>query len=281
MNVLIPLGTFAAISAMLAGPVNAHQADVARAADPDPPAVSTAALPYAPRAVDAAIGKQIQTARWQFTLMPYVWATGLSGTLRPIAGGPVLSISRSFSDAFEDVDAAGFISIGAQRDRVVLLGDASYVSTSREGTLPNGAPGRGATKQTTLTLAGGYRARAELPVLVDLFAGFRAFWLEADVEIAGGAISASPRRNFVDPLVGGRAILPFSPRWSTMLYTDVGGFGAGTDLTVVTSGMVNYALSPRLLASGGYRAMFLDYDDRGTVADLTMQGPVLGLSWRF
>lgn len=255
---------------------------VAAAAALSPCAASALPATVPPSARDTSVVTATQGApQWQFTVMPYIWATGMGGTIRPFAGAPVLSIDRSFSEMLSDVDGAFYLSFGAQRERFLVLGDGTYVSTSRQGRLPNGAPARGSTRQTTLTLAGGYRARTELPVLVDLFAGFRAFWLEADVEVAGGVVSASPQRNFVDPLVGGRAILPLSPRWSTMLYADVGGFGVGNELAGVVSGLVNLVLSPRFVASAGYRVMLLDHDDAGTVADLTMQGPILGLSLRF
>ena len=218
---------------------------------------------------------------WRFSVMPYVWASGMSGTIRPFTGAPEVSFSRSFSDVLDDLDAAFFLSFGAQKDRFVILGDASRVVTSKQGRLPNGLPAQGGMKQTTLTLAGGYRAYAEADLMVDVFAGVRSFRLEADVQVAGGAISASPQKNFTDPIIGGRATFLLSPRWSAIFYGDIGGFGVGSDTTVVISALFNYALSEQLFLSGGYRAMNIDYDDAGTKADITLQGPVLGASWRF
>ncbi|QYU66603.1 hypothetical protein J4558_16690 [Leptolyngbya sp. 15MV] len=109
----------------------------------------------------------------------------------------------------------------------------------------------------------------------------RAFDLEADVRLAGGALSASPSRTFADPILGSRALVGLSPDWSVMFYGDIGGFGAGSDLTVVAAATVNYRVSRHVTLSAGYRSMWLDYDDDGTLADLTIAGPLAGLAIRF
>ncbi|QYK43414.1 MAG: hypothetical protein KF887_03195 [Paracoccaceae bacterium] len=230
---------------------------------------------------DVVVAQPAPAPKWQVQVMPYVWASGMTGSIRPFTGAPTVSFSKSFSDTLEDLDAAFFLSASAQRDRWVLLGDFSRVVTSRAGTVPGGLPAEGGLKQTTLTLAGGYKAVVGPTYSVDVFAGFRAFWLGADVTVAGGAVSASPRRNFVDPIIGLRASAMLAPRWSGMLYADVGGFGVGTESTVVLSGLLNYHVSERVTVSGGYRTMWIDYDDRGTLADVTLGGPILGVSWRF
>lgn len=44
---------------------------------------------------------------------------------------------------------------------------------------------------------------------------------------------------------------------------------------------MNYQMTDNLFLSGGYRRMDLDYRSGGIRADVTMQGPLLGLTWRF
>ncbi len=229
----------------------------------------------------AAAAVEAASPRWQFQIMPYVWASGMTGSIRPIASAPTVSFSRSFSDTLEDIDAAFFLSAGAQRGRIVALGDFSRVATSRSGVVPPGLPAEGGTTQTTLTLAGGYKALVGRTYSIDVFAGLRAFWLEADLTVGGGALSVSPRRSFVDPVIGARASARLAPSWSGALHFDVGGFGAGTDSTVVLSALANYHLGKRFTFSGGYRSMWIDYDSRGTLVDVTIAGPILGASVRF
>jgi hypothetical protein len=219
-------------------------------------------------------------APWQVTVMPYLWASGMSGKVRPFTGAPTLSLNKSFSDILEDLDFAFFLSFAAERDRLVVLGDVSRVVTSRDGLLPGGVPAEGRTKQTTLTLAGGQRVLAEPTRAVDVFAGLRAVRLEADVKVLGGALSASPTRSFVDPLIGARGLLALSPVWSASLYADVGGFGLGSDLSAVGFALLNYRWNDRVTLSGGWRGMHLDYDDKGTLADVTISGPMFSVAWQ-
>lgn len=214
---------------------------------------------------------------WRFNVMPYVWMQGMSGTIRPTGGGSTIDFERSFSDT----DGAVFLSFGAERGRLIMFGDFQRVSTTRSGELAGGIPASGSLDVTTLSLAVGYRAVASPRGVVDVFGGLRAFDLQADVTAAGGAISSSPSRGFVDPIIGVRAIVPFSPRLSSLLYVDVGGFGVGTESAVVASATLNYKISDSVTLSGGYRSMWIDYEEGGTRVDVELGGPVLGLNFRF
>lgn len=246
------------------------------------PGAAMAGGPAAPVAeAPVAVAQPTPPLKWDVQLMPYVWASGMGGTIRPTAGSPTLSFSKSFKDTLEDLDAAFFLSGAAQRGRFVVLGDFSRVVTSRAGTVAGGVPASGGIKQTTLTLAAGYKVAQGPRSSVDVFGGFRAFWLDAEVQVAGGAFAASPRRSFVDPIIGIRASALLAPKWSGVLYADVGGFGVGTESTVVVSGLLNYHINQRTTLTGGYRAMWIDYDDKGTLADVMIGGPILGLSFRF
>jgi len=62
---------------------------------------------------------------------------------------------------------------------------------------------------------------------------------------------------------------------------DIGGFGAGSDLSVSALATVNYVFSDRLSASAGYKLLDVDYDHGGHVYDAHLGGPVLGLTHRF
>jgi hypothetical protein len=240
------------------------------------------ALAAAVLALAAAVPAAAQdTGEWRVTVQPYVWATGVSGTIRPTAAAPTFAFSQSIGESLSTVDGAFSAAVSAQRDRFVILGDFSTVSTSRRGTVPPGLPAHAATSTTTFTLAAGWQVHAEPSAAVDVFAGIRAFWLGARVEVPPGAPVAERSLAFVDPIVGARAVTRLAPQWSAMLHADVGGFGVGSRLTVVASGIVNYHVNANLTLSGGIRVMALSYDDGNTRADVTLAGPILGVSWRF
>lgn len=218
---------------------------------------------------------------WSGQLTSYVWGSGLGGKLTPFTGAPSLSFNKSFSDVIEDLDGAFFMSGYARNDRMVLLGDLSWSASSREGQLAPGVPAEGKLTQRSLTLAAGYRALDRQDMALDLLAGARAWRIKAEASVAGGAMSASPTEDFVDPILAARARFEIAPRWSAIIYLDLGGFGVGSEHTSQVFTAVNYQMTDNLFLSGGYRRMDLDYRSGGIRADVTMQGPLLGLTWRF
>lgn len=221
------------------------------------------------------------TGGWAVQLTPYVWASGVGGDLRPLRGGSVVSMDKSFSEVMKDLDAAFFLTGYARKDRLVLLGDISYSSSSRSGKLPPGLPASGSFRQASATLAAGHRAVSNADINLDLLAGLRAWSVKASVDVAGGLVQASPEKRFVDPVLGLRAHIPIAPRWSAIAYGDVGGFGLGSRATHQVAATVNYQWSEQAFVSLGYRVLTLDYRRGGTRIDVTMAGPLLGATWRF
>lgn len=220
---------------------------------------------------------------WSFQITPYVWATGLGGDLT--IGPRRIRIDRSFSDVLRDLDAAAFVTGFARRDRLVLLGDLSWSSSSRAGLLPPPLPGplpaEGRLRQTSLTLAAGYRVADTPGATVDLLAGLRHWRVEASARVPALGFAASRSTNFTDPILAARIRADIAPGWSTLVYADVGGFGVGSDLTLQVVATVTYQLSEQISVSGGYRHLHVDYHRGGARVDMDMSGPLLGVTWRF
>ena len=82
-------------------------------------------------------------------------------------------------------------------------------------------------------------------------------------------------------MIGARVTLPVAERWSAMLYGDVGGFGAGSDLAYQRIAGVNWQFSEHLSAKAGYRYVFQDYEKNGFVWKMAAYGPYLGVGIRF
>lgn len=218
----------------------------------------------------------------------YLWGAGSGGTFQPLPMGPILEVDRSFSELADDIAMVFFLSGLVRVDRLVFVGDFSHVTAFRRGTVnvpgvtPGALPGSGELRQTSLTLLGGYRLMEEPRGSLDLLGGLRAWWVNADVELAGGAVTRSPRHNFVDPLVAVRAQARLHPRWTALGYLDGGGFGVGSETTYQAVGTANFQLSSAVFLSGGYRLLRVDYEsDGGSRVDLTNGGPLLGLTLRF
>lgn len=218
---------------------------------------------------------------WSGQITPYVWASGLGGDIAPFRGAPTVSFDKSFSDVLEDLDAAFFLSGFARKDRFVLLGDISYSSSSKDGTVPPGLPASGELRQRSMTLAAGYRAIANEDMTLDVLAGARLWSIKGEVSVAGGAVRASADKDFTDPILALRGSFRLAPRWSATVYLDAGGFGVGSEHTSQALITANYQLNDNLYVSAGYRHLDVEYDSGGTRLDVTMAGPLFGITWRF
>lgn len=218
---------------------------------------------------------------WNAQLTPYVWGSGIDGNTTPFAGAPNIAFERSFSEVFEDLDAAFFLSGFARRDRFVVLGDFSYSSSSKQGLIPPGIPAQGTLRQTSLTLAAGYRVVDGPGQTIDVLAGARHWRIRSSVDVPLAGISRSPSETFTDPIVAVRANFALAARWSALLYADAGGFGVGSDHTGQLVGTANYRINDRAYASGGYRWLNVDYSSAGTRVDISLDGPLVGATWRF
>ncbi|WP_087864631.1 hypothetical protein, partial [Comamonas thiooxydans] len=137
---------------------------------------------------------------WRFQLTPYVWMTGLDGSVRPFRGAPTVSVNKSFSDILEDLDAAAFVNGTARKGQYVLQGDFSYAATSDKAALPLGLSANAKIRQTSLTMTGGHNWMLSPQSSVDLMAGLRLWQIKAEVSVPGVG-SAQSNTSFVDPVV--------------------------------------------------------------------------------
>jgi hypothetical protein len=217
-----------------------------------------------------------------FQLTPYIWGSGVGGTVRPVAGGPSLRFSEGLRDVLEDLDSAFFLSGLYRQNRFVLLGDFSVSRSSRGGTVPGlGLPVTGRLEQSSFTLAAGYRALATERATVDYLVGLRHWDIEARARTPVPGLAAGLSVDFTDPIIAARTNIRLNDRWSVIGYADVGGFGAGSDLTSQLMATVNWQARDRLFLSAGYRHLYVDYDDDGKGFEGSFSGPILGLSLQF
>lgn len=240
---------------------------------------------------------------WALQVTPYMWAAGLDGQISPFRRGPTIGVEKSFSDVLDDLNFGGFINIWGRYDRFVLSGDIMYVDTTdghNAGPLPAFTiPGVGVippggninakvdTKQFTATLMGGYRVIDTLQFTLDALGGARFWHISNDVKLTGslgglsGSTSYGESFGWVDPVVGLRAFLPLTEKLSLQGQADIGGFGAGSDLTWSALATVNYVFSDHLSASVGYKVLDVDYNHKDHVYDTRLSGPVLGMTYKF
>lgn len=252
----------------------------------------------------AATPAGVDRADWAFQPTGYLWATGLNGNISPFQRAPTLHVEKSFSDVIDDLNFGGFLNIWGRYDRFVLSGDMMYVDTTDSkaaGPLPTlqipGSPNLPAgaaidanvdTQEFMSTLQAGYRIIDADGFSLDALAGARFWHISNDVAVTArhpliGSVSATHRESFgwIDPIIGARAFFGLTDKLSVQGQFDIGGFGAGSDLTWSALATVNYIFTDTLSVSAGYKVLDVDYSRDGYVFDSRLSGPVLGLTYRF
>jgi len=122
--------------------------------------------------------------------------------------------------------------------------------------------------------------------VLEVFAGLRYNDLEATVDFNLPELgNDSKGDSWIDPIVGSRMWLPLSESFTFIGRADIGGFGVGSDLTWQLGAYFQWQSSGSVSIIAGYRYLVMDYEDgkgaKRFAYDMTLQGPVLGLSWGF
>jgi hypothetical protein len=233
---------------------------------------------------------------WRFQLTPYVWGPNLTGEVTPSGRLPSLEFSESLSDILQDLDAAVFLNGTARRGRFLLFADLTYSDLSRSESWF--IPATLITpeidievdvefKLTMATLAAGYTVVEEPKFALDLLAGARIWSADLTVDVPNriGFLpdSFSESGAWGDPIIGARARYAFDPAWSVIAYADFGGFelSNGSESTWQAVGTINYGINELWFVSAGYRALGVDYSDSGLDIDVTLGGPIVGVTARF
>ena len=261
--------------------------------------------PPAPASAQDSTGASDATASdaWEFSVQPYLWGAGLDGTLS--AEGLEADVDVSFSDIFDALDVGVLGAFEARRGRLSLASNLVYLKGSTDVSdpvapvLPIAPPGSfeaDAASQTLIVegLAGWEvlsvplsDASDERRLALDLRGGFRAWWLdnEIDVKLRPGLPIGTFSRSFdestdwIDFVLGTRASVGLTESATLVVAGDYGGFdiGSSSHRTWSVTGIASYRLTEHWDLSAGWRTLDIDRD----VADVTMEGPLVGGRYRF
>jgi opacity protein-like surface antigen len=227
-----------------------------------------------------------QENEWQFDITPYLWLSGIQGDVKSgrfSSGGA----EASFSDIFQDLNAAFMGAFEVRKGKLGILLDTIYLNFSGTKNTPDSSIGEVETnlKVGLYSLAGEYRI-VEKPLALDFLLGARYATISADLDILPGKYpqilegrSVSDSMNYWDGFAGMRALFPLSENWSLMGYFDLGG--GGSNFTFQGIAGINYQISKHFVIKGGYRYLAIDADDSKFVYDVQLGGPYLGLGLRF
>jgi hypothetical protein len=208
-----------------------------------------------------------------------LFLAGMSGDVA--AKGVPADVDASFGDIFQNLDACLAGRFTAVHGRWVLSAEFSYLRLKATATRPATASVQ--FEQWLLEPTVGWRVGPSAQV----FAGARYNGIDSEVRTNGPlALSAHGTQGWWDPIVGATFSLPLSGEKLTLDgRCDIGGFGAGSDLTWQVFPTLNWRFASWGSAQLGYRWLGTDYETgRGTsrfVYDVVAQGPQLGFSLHF
>ena len=220
---------------------------------------------------------------WQFTLSPYLWAAGLSGSVG--IGRAVSEVDLSSRDILDNLDIGAMLHFEARKGRWAFLFDGFWMKLDADADTPGPLFGGANIKVEELRLAGliAYRVM-EGPTTLDLLAGASYFSIKTDFELLSGILNArsfNRSEDWVDPVVGFHVRHELSERWFSILRGEVGGFNVGSDFTWQAMAGAGYRIGENSEAFLGYRHLDIDYSDNNFTYDTETSGFILGVNFLF
>lgn len=212
---------------------------------------------------------------WRITFTPYVWMSGLEGTIG--VGSNISEVDVGFTEGAEDFEF-GFAGLAEGRHHPwVLRVDFYYVSLSDEEAISAGDTLRVGQNELMLHPEVGYALLARPWGGVDGLIGARYRNLGVDLSVAPQGVSAD--RSWVDGTVGANVRYQPAKKWRLVAKADVGA--GGSDFSWQLYGGAGYDLGRCCALVAAYRFLDVDYDKDAILYDVRLGGPTFGLTLRF
>jgi opacity protein-like surface antigen len=239
-------------------------------------------------AADLLAPEQVEVATesgWTFAFAPYLWAAGLEGDIAQF-GLPAIEVDASFLDILENFDF-GIMGVGEARyGRLGFVSDLMYIKLSADSDVnagPIDANIELTSEMFTFLGAVEFRLLESEGGSLDALAGARVWWLKTEIDFSGQIFNASgsDSETWVDPIVGLKGRLNFSPDFYFTSWAMIGGFGVSSDFTWDVMGGLGYNAWDSVSLVAGYRGLGVDYENDGFVFDVVQHGPIIGAVFRF
>ena len=220
---------------------------------------------------------------WHGTIAPYFLGASMNGTTAVL--GQELTVDMSASDIFANLQFGAMGLVVARKGNWGFGGDAIWMALGANGTTPGpvGITGSADMNQGAFAFYGLRR----LGPAADVFFGGRVNTIQGNLRFNGpGQRSADGSKTWFDPLVGLQLHTPDTgKRWHAQVYTEIGGFGAGSTFTWQIFPTVGVNLAKWASLEFGYRWLDIDYSSGDNLTafkwDVLTQGPVVGFGFRF
>ncbi len=244
--------------------------------------ILVASLPFVRQ---AAQGQDLGTDRWQLSVTPYMWLSGIDGDVK--VRDTEVGVDVPFADILDALDFGALLHIEAQKGRWGLLSDVIYLALSTDKDL-NVVNAKLDIDSWIVEFGGFYRLGAwsgdrRLPMSLDVLVGGR-YW-NLDVDLTIGPLGREASAGWVDPFIGLRWTGELTDWLGLYARGDIGGFDIYDEASKLTWNVdagAAFNLSKSVVLLAGYRALNIDREEHHNLeADLTLAGPEVGLMIRF
>lgn len=223
---------------------------------------------------------------WSFNLTVYGWATAIDGTIS--AGGRSADVDIAFKDVVRHLDMTFMATAELRYKRWGFMGDLVYARLHDDIAPPAGivfSSTHEVVKETIGTFALSYRVVDAKPAYLDLFAGARVYDFYSQIRLHPNlgrqGFNADGTSTWADPIVGARGRYYVSPIVFLNGYGDIGGFGAGSELSWQVIGTIGIQAARWCDVQVGYCALGFEYDGARGKQEITTHGPIFGATIRF
>jgi hypothetical protein len=240
----------------------------------------TAADPAAPSPPQ--VGLTADDSDWHFSVSPYLWFPGVHGTIGAL--GRDTSIHVSPADLLSHFRFGLMGLLDARYKRVVLPLDMVWVRLGDNKALAfpnlmvNTAKLTGS--EFILTPKIGFRLVDQEKFKIDALVGLRYWHFGENLKFTPSNLNLnfSKSQNWVDPVVGGRISGALSPKVGVTIAGDVGGWGTGSQLDYQVAGLLGYKIKPNMTLQAGYRYLFANYRNGGSIIEIATSGVLFGVT---
>jgi hypothetical protein len=217
---------------------------------------------------------QAPSDKWDVTVAPYFMGAAMSGTTA--VRGREVDVDVSASDIFSNLQFGAMGLVVARKGKWGLGGDAIWMALGTTVRNTNVDFNQGAFA---------FYGLRRLGSAADLTLGMRVNTLRGKLGFKTLGVDVSQDKTWVDPLVGVTLHSSGTHRVRLQVYTEIGGFGAGSDFTWQVFPTLGFKLTDRLSLEVGYRWLDVDYStgdgNERFAYDVLTQGPIGGLAFRF
>jgi hypothetical protein len=201
---------------------------------------------------------------WRFDFALIGWGPAITGDVT--VHGQKAKVDDSLSDLLDDLKGIAMLGFELRKEKFGFYAQPNWIkleSDASVGPLSSTLE----SKLWIVDAAGFYQLHKwghERPLTLDALAGLRYWHIDNELTVDGSQ-GDSDSDYLIDPIVGLRAKMYFTPKFNLSLHGDVGGFGVSdhsSDLSWQALGTLGYDFTRHFSLSAGYRAMSVDTDSR-------------------